>query len=564
MANKKDSDEKILDSDQSTELDKPEVDAAEESSSEKHTDDRPDPETAEEDMATDDEAGNDDADADESKEEPEESDDVPTAESDSDAGPDESDIETEKDSSDEPTEGPGDEPKDSSEEEPEEPEEEPEPATQTNSASVFPAAAEQNQDNFKDMKFDAVDPNEPAVGDVIAQQARRAELARQQAELEAKEDAESEKPVDIKGQPSIATGAIVVGGRRSYKKYWIAFLILFLLAAGAWWWMKYRTDSTINTDKTTGTKYSQQTSNTAPKVDGLQLDTSKNYGDKYKAGLLPVGDGKYMTDGAKKGYVYTCDQYAKSFQSDGAGAQTRGPWFTSDNKQYDINKKSAVRGSVKWTSNMSNTVAGAYRTITTNDLPSHTTGVFPVSSSDPAYNYDKNPNSIKAQTLSYRLSSAPKYQATPDCMGGEVGVMLSGAVLFNAFDAGGRDAGAWEVQDDCDGHPQKDGEYHYHTFSSCIKQVGVDTVVGFALDGFPITGPQVGQGNILTTGDLDECHGIVSQITLDGKKVTTYHYVMTQDFPYSVSCFRGDAVQPPKAGTTTNTTTGTGTPPPRQ
>ena len=123
--------------------------------------------------------------------------------------------------------------------------------------------------------------------------------------------------------------------------------------------------------------------------------------------------------------------------------------------------------------------------------------------------------------------------------------MLTGAALFDGFDAGGRDAGAWEVQDSCDGHPQNKGEYHYHTLSRCITDQSVKTVLGFALDGIPITGPKVGENNILTTSNLDECHGITSQIVLDGKNVTMYHYVMTQDFPYSVSCFRSQAIQPP-------------------
>ena len=33
-------------------------------------------------------------------------------------------------------------------------------------------------------------------------------------------------------------------------------------------------------------------------------------------------------------------------------------------------------------------------------------------------------------------------------------MMITGVALFDAFDAGGRDAGAWEVQDGCNGHPQ--------------------------------------------------------------------------------------------------------------
>ena len=93
--------------------------------------------------------------------------------------------------------------------------------------------------------------------------------------------------------------------------------------------------------------------------------------------------------------------------------------------------------------------------------------------------------------------------------------MTTGIALFDAFDAGGRDAGAWEVQDGCDGHPQMSSEYHYHTLSKCITDTSVDTVIGFALDGFPITGPKVADDNILTTKDLDECHGITSTVTLD-------------------------------------------------
>jgi hypothetical protein len=81
--------------------------------------------------------------------------------------------------------------------------------------------------------------------------------------------------------------------------------------------------------------------------------------------------------------------------------------------------------------------------------------------------------------------------------------------------------------------------------SSCIADVSVQSVIGFALDGFPITGPKVGDHNMLTTSDRDECHGITSEITLDGAPVTTYHYVMTQDFPYSASCFRSTASKAP-------------------
>ncbi|GAA1698754.1 YHYH protein [Microbacterium sediminicola] len=270
----------------------------------------------------------------------------------------------------------------------------------------------------------------------------------------------------------------------------------------------------------------------------LTLDPEGWYGDVYADGILPVGDGRYSEVKPAVGTVYLCSE---NFAQNGAGAQERGPWFINDDTEWDLSLKIHVQGAVEWEPQMTVTLDGDTRTVTTNDLPDHTTGEFPVARDDPAYDYDRNPNSISAQELTYDLNASPQY-GEPHCMGGEAGVMLTGAALFNAFDELGRDAGAWEIQDACEGHPQQAGEYHYHTLSSCIGAVSVETVIGFALDGFPITGPTVSEGNVLTTADLDECHGIVSDVELDGETVTTYHYVMTQDFPYSVSCFRAEPI----------------------
>jgi hypothetical protein len=321
----------------------------------------------------------------------------------------------------------------------------------------------------------------------------------------------------------------------------VGVLVLLGLTAYGFWRLGERGAKNIETaSKQAGDEMSE--AETGTEIEGLQLDPSKNYGDKYSSGVLPVGDEKFSTSAAKKGTVYMCnDNFVPDSQ---AGAQTRGPWFIGTT-QWNVNKKYAVRGSVKWNQNITNKLESGKRVITTNDLPDHVTGTFPVASSDPAYAYDRNPNTIKSQALTYTLTEGPAYSATPKCMGGEVGIILTGVALFNGFDAGGRDAGAWEIQDGCQGHPQGSGIYHYHTLSSCIRDISVGTVIGFALDGFPITGPKVGEKNYLTTDDLDDCHGIVSEITLDGKKTRTYHYVMTQDFPYSASCFRATATQSP-------------------
>jgi hypothetical protein len=315
---------------------------------------------------------------------------------------------------------------------------------------------------------------------------------------------------------------------------------LALLAAGT---LALAACGSGSADDEPGARGSDRTTTTAAASPHgtLVLDPDKDYGNEFADGILPVGDGRYTTEGAKRGSVFVC-----RVPVGGGGAMTRGPWFVNDNTEYDVNAKVAVQGNVPWDSSYTMRIVGTKRVIETNDLPrDHTTGVFPVQPSDPAYRYDRNPNRIASQTLTYTLDAQPTVQAAPSCVGGEVGVMTTGVALFDAFDAGGRDAGAWEVQDGCDGHPQMSGEYHYHTLSSCIADTSVRTVIGFALDGFPITGPRVGDDNVLTSKDLDECHGITSEVGLDGAAVTTYHYVMTQDFPYSAACFRGIPTTPP-------------------
>lgn len=338
------------------------------------------------------------------------------------------------------------------------------------------------------------------------------------------------RPVDSSRMRSI---------RRSHLSTLSGLAALVLVAAAC---------SSGSSSSSTSSSSSSTSSTTGAEVDtsrvtDLVLDPDHDYGDKYADGILPVGDGLLSTSGPSQGSIYLCRE-----GGDGGGAFERGPWFVNDDTEWDINLKIAVEGSVEWDGEYSMELTDTERTISTNAVPfDHTTGVFPVAQSDPAYEYDRNPNTISEHSLVYALSASPVVADEPNCMGGESGVMVSGVALFNAFDAGNRDAGAWEIQDSCEGHPQMDGEYHYHTLPSCTADISVDTVIGFALDGFPITGPMVGEANILTTSDLDECHGITSTITLDDEEVTTYHYVMTQDFPYSVSCFRSSAVDPPLA-----------------
>jgi hypothetical protein len=249
---------------------------------------------------------------------------------------------------------------------------------------------------------------------------------------------------------------------------------------------------------------------------------------------LEVGDGKYSTS-PQVGYVYSCQT-----QFNGGGASGTGNWMNGDGT-WDATKKAVVDGSVTWPHSFTITVQGDQRVFTGNDLPDHPTGVFPISPSDDAYAVDRNPNSIHSQTVTFGVPANPSVAAQPTCVGGEVGIMLSGVVIFNAFDAEGRDAPAHEVQDACDGHPQQSGFYHYHSLSDCIEDTtsGHSALVGYAFDGFGIYGYYGEDGKELTNEDLDACHGHTHMIEWDGQLVEMYHYHATHEFPYVVGCFKG-------------------------
>jgi YHYH protein len=254
---------------------------------------------------------------------------------------------------------------------------------------------------------------------------------------------------------------------------------------------------------------------------------------------LPIGDGK-VASSAKVGYVFSCQT---NFPPAG-GAFKDGPWIKSDGT-FDFTAKAIVDGSVSWTSSQTITLKDATNTVTGNGLPKHTTGTYPVSSSDDAYQYDRNPNSIKARNISYGLPANPLVAASPTCMRlGPIGITLTGAAFFNALDGNGKDAVAHELQDACQGHPERSGQYHYHNLTSCLNDPGTghSSLQGYVLDGFGIYGVRGGAGKILTNADLDECHGHTHQIVWNGKTENLYHYHATYEYPYTVSCYKGKPI----------------------
>lgn len=255
---------------------------------------------------------------------------------------------------------------------------------------------------------------------------------------------------------------------------------------------------------------------------------------------LPLGDGKYTRTTPAPGWLYVC------YGAGQGGATSKGSWFNADGLSWNALAKFSVQGSVSWASIFS-VVPGATLALTGNGLPSTPTGIFPIAPSDPAYQYDRNPNTISAATLAWGLPSDPQVAATPSCTGlGAIGVLLNGARLFNADDGANRDAVAWEVQDACQGHPQRNGVYHHHSVSTCLAQKDTagkhSPLVGYIADGFGLYGNLGENGVPLTNADLDECHGHTHAITVNGITASRYHYHQTKEFPYTIGCFRGKPV----------------------
>ena len=256
---------------------------------------------------------------------------------------------------------------------------------------------------------------------------------------------------------------------------------------------------------------------------------------------LPLRDQYLVTDAPLGGYVYVCDPFMYR-QTDAPGSRKDGDWIDAGAGTFDMTAKLWFEGSVDYpNAQLAIASDGTSRTVRGNGLPlGAPTGTFPVSPSDPAFAYDGNPNQVTTQAIAFAIPAAPSPAAVPSCVYKEVGITLDGIQIHNPLDSTGRDELAHEIQDACTGAPQPGGGYHRHALSECTPHIHDNAaLVGYALDGYGIYSPYDASGRELTSADLDECHGITSEIEWEGARVTMYHYVMTRDFPYTVSCFRG-------------------------
>lgn len=186
-------------------------------------------------------------------------------------------------------------------------------------------------------------------------------------------------------------------------------------------------------------------------------------------------------------------------------------------------------------------VDGNYVVIKTKDLPDHKSPYYQgtqwASTKYEAYNgtnpnYNTNPNRIAESDLTFRIPLNPtvdaSHQATPL---GPIGISLNGVPFFNQY-AAGRTQLTGEINsfDQYNGHPQQQGQYHYHAEPLWLTtNKGKDALLGFLLDGFPVYGPME-NGHTITNSDLDVYHGHTAA-TADYPN-GIYHYHVTSADPY--------------------------------
>lgn len=248
---------------------------------------------------------------------------------------------------------------------------------------------------------------------------------------------------------------------------------------------------------------------------------------------LPLGDG-HVTDHPASGNVWSCTTMFRA-----GGARHDGPWFHGET--WNPLEKPHVEGRVMWPeATLRLDPRDSMIAVSGNGLPvGEPTGRFPIAPGDSVYRYDTNPNAIAAQQVAFEIPARPALASSPSCLSmGMIGFTTTGVALYNALDAAGRDAAAHEIQDLCDGHPQGAGQYHYHSSSPCLPGADADSLVGWALDGFPILGMRDGTGRLLTNADLDACHGRAESVTIDGRHYD-YAYRLTREYPYTLGCYRG-------------------------
>ena len=176
------------------------------------------------------------------------------------------------------------------------------------------------------------------------------------------------------------------------------------------------------------------------------------------------------------------------------------------------------------------------------------------------------PNALRPQNYVWRISRTPAIAPSPTLIVrngmptlGTLGFTTTGLAIYGPTEGPipantpYGDPNYNGLLDTCGGHTGYNADYHYHQIFAITACSLEETIVGYALDGFPIysnpsykwksgyekTGnPKSYSFKAYTytggTNSLDECNG---QKQDDG----SYRYYITESFPYVIGCYTGTA-----------------------
>jgi len=175
--------------------------------------------------------------------------------------------------------------------------------------------------------------------------------------------------------------------------------------------------------------------------------------------------------------------------------------------------------------------------------------------------------STSIKTISATFNTCPtKATSTTATGGGPIGLMFSGTVLFDSYEAtttvalgdnasytfastacGGTTCTASFI-DPCNQHTTgstSGSTWHYHGVPTCWTthvdgSSGPSHIIGIALDGYPIYGGYDINGNAVSVSSLDACNGITSPTPEFPSGA--YHYVLplnTTTSQSSINCYTG-------------------------
>jgi hypothetical protein len=182
------------------------------------------------------------------------------------------------------------------------------------------------------------------------------------------------------------------------------------------------------------------------------------------------------------------------------------------------------------------------------------------------------PNSLREQNWTWRIPLAPKVASSTTSIRnvlGTLGFTVAGLPIYGPTEGPMPTSQAYgdpaynKILDSCGGHTGPASEYHQHAIYSTTQcNLSKQTIIGYALDGFPIynnigcvdiackTTIKMTSGYLMTGNPtsnswdaysytksskvsvLDACNGRTEP---DG----TYGYHITDTFPYIIGCYKG-------------------------